>query len=140
MKKTLLFSLAAILLSCNSTEREVSKGAMQYIMAMSEYNISAARAYATEETQHTTLDFMESNIMPTIDPDYIAQNTPAKISIDSVVFDSDTSATVYFRKTTPIQTKTPANVAMRLRDGQWLAHQIVDFTIRMGTHPSLPEE
>ncbi|MBP5677355.1 MAG: hypothetical protein J6W88_02525 [Bacteroidales bacterium] len=100
---------------------------------MAEYDISAARPYATEETQHATLDFIESNILPTIDSNYIHQNTPAQITIDSVIVSSDTSATVYFRKTTPIQKNTAATLHMRQRDGKWLAHQVVDFTIRFGT-------
>ena len=124
-----------VLAACNSTEREVRSNAEKYIMALAEYDLDAARPYATEETCTMTLDFIESNIMPTVDTAYIAQNTPAEIKIDSIVFASDTAATVYYRKSTPIQTNTPAVIDMRLRNGQWLAHQLVDFTIRVATGP-----
>lgn len=137
IKKPILITTAVILCltACTNTEHKVRKNAEKYIKAMAEYDFEAARPFATEETQCTTLDFIESNIMPTVDTAYIAQNTPAKITIDSVCFASDSAATVYFRKSTPIQTNTPATVEMRLRNGQWLAHQIIDFTIRMGTQP-----
>jgi len=132
--KTLLITASILsILSCNNQKYKVQENAEHYIKAMAEYDFDAARQYATEETQHATLDFIESNIMPTVDTNYIKQNTPAKITIDSVCFASDTTATVYFRKTTPIQTNTPASVEMRLRNGKWLAHQIVDFTVRFGT-------
>ena len=121
------------LAACNSTEHKVRQNAERYIKAMAEYDFKGARPFATPETQHTTLDFIESNIMPTVDTAFVRQNTPAKITIDSVVFTSDTAARVHFRKSTPIQTNTPATVEMRLRDGEWLAHQMVDFTVKMGT-------
>lgn len=119
-------------------EKAVRENAEKYIRALAEYDFEAARPYATLETQQRTLDFIESNILPTIDSASIKQNTPAKLTIDSIVFSSDTSARVFYRKTTPIQTNTPATVDMRLRNGQWLAHQLIDFTIRMGTQPQQP--
>ena len=138
-----LFGLIALFLACGNTDNESSfsaedsivlERAMPYIMALADYNIEAARPFATEETQRITLDFIESDIMPTVDSAYIKQNTPAQISVDSVIFSSDTTANVFYRKTTPIQSNSPASVEMRLRNGQWFAHQLVDFTVHMSTH------
>lgn len=106
---------------------------------MAEYDFDAARQYATSETL-STIDYIENYIMPSVDPEYIASNTPAKIDIDSIVVTADTTATVYFRKTTPIQTNTQAHVNMRLRDGQWLAHQVVDFTFQINTSSQAPAD
>ncbi len=97
---------------------------MKYIQAMADYRIDDAYLYSTPETQTHTLDYFKS-LMTILDSNYIASNTPAKITIDSVVHYDDTSATVYFHKSTPLQPNLKATVDMRYRNNVWLAHQVI---------------
>lgn len=73
--------------------------------------------------------------MPILDSSYIEKNTPATIRIDSVTFSSDTSATVYYYKKTPIR-EDNISLEMRLRNGEWLAHQVINPSISIGSNAS----
>ena len=128
MKKTGIYLMAALtLVGClTACQRDggLRRNAKQYIQAMADYDIDRAYPYATLETQKYTLDYFKPIIL-ILDSSYIASNTPATITIDSITHSDDTSATVYFHKKTPLQPHVTSTVEMRLRDGQWLAHQIV---------------
>ena len=112
----------------------LENNARHYIKAMAEYEVSKAYPYATEETQKYTLDYF-SLLLPKIDSSYIANNTPATITIDSIVHNNDTTATVFFHKKTPIQPRVNAELQMRLRNGKWLAHQVIQPAPLMGYAP-----
>ena len=92
---------------------------------MADYNIDEAYPLATPETQKYTLDYFK-HLLTIVDSNYIASNTPASTAIDSVVHIDDTQAVVYYHKKTPLHPHLCANVEMRLRDGQWLAHQPIN--------------
>lgn len=126
MKKILILPLLIALAAVTACQHKdmLRENALTYIQAMADYRIDDAYPYATLETQKNTLDYFK-HIMYIVDSSYIKSNTPAKITLDSIVPTSDTSATVYFHKKTPIQPRVEATVDMRLRDGNWLAHQVV---------------
>jgi len=127
MKKHYLIVLAfltTLCASCNSLPSP-KENAIKYAQALGDYDIDAAMEYATEETQKITLLYYKNFLIPHLDTAYIAANTPATITYDSLSYLCDTQATVYYHKKTPIQTHIDANVEMRLRNGQWLAHQII---------------
>lgn len=123
--KTLLAAVAILSASACQNDTQLKKNALGYIEAMAAYDINEARQYATPETQNLTLDYIENTLLPLLDSSYITSNTPADIHIDSIVHTNDSTATVYFTKKTPINPKINANVDMHLRNGQWLAHQII---------------
>lgn len=124
MRKTMLLLLAAfaVLTSCGH-DSALKNNAMQYAQAMADYDLDRAYPYATPETQTMTLDYFKTSLLPALDTAYIASNTPATLYLDSIIHVSDTQATVYFHKKTPIQPRVNGVLDMRLRNGQWLAHQ-----------------
>jgi len=122
-KYWILLTLPILMLASCDKDRSLKRNALQYAQAMADYNLDEAYPYATQETQQYTLDYFKM-IIPLIDSSYIASNTPATLTLDSVVHVDDTSATVYFHKKTPLQPRVDASVGMRLRDGKWLAHQL----------------
>ena len=124
MRKTVLLLLAAFagLASCGH-DSALKNNAMQYAQAMADYDIDRAYPYATPETQTLTLDYFKTALIPALDTAYIASNTPATLYLDSIIHVSDTQATVYFHKKTPLQPHVNCVLDMRLRNGQWLAHQ-----------------
>lgn len=131
---------SAILLSCNTrNEEEVLQVAEPYIKSLAEYDIESARPYATQETIETLLDKVEKNILPSLDTNYIKQNTNAEITIQRVEFASDTSATVFYNKKTQIQ-NTNTKLEMRYRNGKWLAHQPFDSRIKVNVPTTSPEQ
>ncbi len=118
--------------SCHKNDKAIKQNALQYAQAMADYRVEDAKAYATAETRERTLQFFIDNIVPHVDSAYIASNTPATIEITSVEHLTDTSAIVHYRKKSPIQ-EVDASVEMRLRSGQWLAHQLIETTMRFGS-------
>lgn len=124
MKSKTLLMLACIgmMAACNP-DAPIKKNAMLYAQHMADYDIDGAYPYATPETQTLTLDFFKTKILPALNPSYIDSNTPATLYVDSIVRHSDTEAIVYYHKRTPIVQHLDATLEMRLRDGQWLAHQ-----------------
>ena len=136
----LLFALSTLLAISCSTKNALENidplllsNAEKYIDAMANYDIESARQYATDETKNITLQFIEGFMMPKLDSSFIKKNTPAIIRIDSVTSADDTTATVYYNKKTPIRTDV-VTLDMRLRNGQWLAHQVIDPKISLGTN------
>ena len=126
------------MIACNgapSSDKELRYNAEQYIQAMADYRVEDAKPYATFETQETTLDYLINVIMPNLDSTYIASNTPATITIDSIVCQNDTIAIVYYHKQTPLNAHLPAQVEMRLESGVWLAHQIIQPLPFLGMIP-----
>lgn len=112
---------------------------MGYIQAMGAYDIEGARKYATEETQKTTLDFVENTILKNMSEEgkeNIKKNTPAEFSNVQVEIFDDTSANVSFHKKTPLA-EADASVEMRKRDGKWLAYQPIRVPGQMNSNGSI---
>lgn len=127
MKKNALILCTAVTLlaACSGSDADIRRPATRYVQALADYDLAAAYPYATRETQLYTLDYFRVSLMAHLDPAIIAAATPATIDIDSVVRHTDTTATVHYSKTTPQGRMPGLKVDMRLRDGQWLAHQVV---------------
>ncbi len=123
--KAFLLPLLLVLTSCTSTKDQVSKAAYNYLDAMGNYRIDEAYAYASKETQETTLDFIKNNIMPIMDSVVYRNETPAVITISNVELTSDTTATVLFHKSTPTSERNNL-LSMVYRDGKWQANVIIN--------------
>lgn len=125
MRKTVFFFLAfasMILFSaCNSNENQIRKIAFGYLDAMGNYRISEAYPYATQETQESTLKYIEEFIMPRTDTNYLKSETPATITITNISITSDTTATVMFHKSTPSSERNNI-LNMVKRNGEWRAN------------------
>lgn len=117
--------VAACSTTISADDEAVKLAAQGYLDAMGNYRIADARPFATEETNLSTLDLIENLILPNTDTAYIHANTPAVVRIDSVAYESDTLAWVYFTKNTPIQVQQNS-LELRRRDGKWLAHVVVE--------------
>ena len=98
----------------------IETNALGYLTAMGNYQIKEAEAYASEETITKTLRVIEEKIMPNVDPSYIRSNTPATIEITEVNQIDDTTATVSYIKTTPIQVQE-GTLNMIKRNNEWKA-------------------
>ena len=124
-KTTLLLSILALtsllLASCRSSEQKANKVAYNYSYALANYDLQTAEQYATDETIETTLA-MAHMFLSKLDTSYINSDTPASILIDSLHLDSDTSATAFCTKNTPIKHNLHFQLQLRKRDGSWLAH------------------
>lgn len=134
-KKTILLACLTVLLSLafenlnaqnkyanqRSNERKIKKVAYNYLDAMGNYRIKEAYPYATKETQTSTLQVIERDILPKTDPNYLKKETPAKITITSARMTSDTTATVLFHKSTPSSEKNNT-VDLVKRNGTWYVH------------------
>lgn len=116
------FAMAAAMLlaSCKSDESRVREVAYGYLDATGNYLIDQAMPYATRETREQTLPFLRDKLMPITDSAYIASNTPAQITIDSVTMGTDT-AWVHYTKSTPLLQLQNAIQVVK-EDGQWLVN------------------
>ena len=127
MKLFLIPLLALPLLAaCHRTydEANLRENAMGYLEATSNYDLDRAARYATPETDRITLNFLKNNILPSISEESKQKNLPAELTIDSVVYRSDTSAIVHFRKKTP-RINVADKLPMRLRKNGWKAHMVL---------------
>lgn len=113
---TALFMLSA----CQSEQQAVEAAAYGYLDAMGNYRIKDAEEFASPITIETTLHVIEESIMPATDTNYIKSNTPATIEITDVTLNSDTTATVKYKKTTPIKVQEGELKLVKLND-KWLA-------------------
>ncbi|MCQ2291626.1 MAG: hypothetical protein MJZ39_00500 [Bacteroidales bacterium] len=123
MKRTFtlgIMGLALLLSSCNSEEKMIQKAAMGYLDAMGNYRIAEAEQFASKETIETTLTIIQKNIMPNMDSSYIKRNTPATIEILEVNIQTDTTAVVNYKKTTPIKVQE-GSLNLVKRDEKWQA-------------------
>ncbi|MCR4812321.1 MAG: hypothetical protein K5867_06990 [Bacteroidales bacterium] len=117
---TLIMATLA-LTSCQTEEAKVRDVAYKYSYAMGNYDVEEAERYATDETIETTMMLAQA-FLKELDTSYIASDTPATIVIDSVSMETDTSATTYCTKNTPIKHDMKFKVQLRKRKGKWLAH------------------
>lgn len=126
MKKILLpiFIVAIVLSSCNSEKREAKRVAQAYLDAMANYDPEAARPYASEQTQKTTIETISKFFMPKLDSTYIQKNTPATITINDILIEGDTTATVLYHKVTPIQ-QFDDTLTLIKENGEWKAFVLI---------------
>lgn len=124
MKTTSILMLAAALAaatSCTNPTKEIEAAAQGYLDAMGNYRIDDAAPYASRETREKTIPTFNF-IMAHTDTAYVNSNRPATITIGSTRMLSDTTARVYYHKSTPIK-EVDDSVNVILEEGQWL----VDF-------------
>lgn len=127
MRKTIILLTVSILLaSCYSNKKDINRikeNAIGYIVATSNYDIEAAKPFATKETREVTLPLVEKNIMPLVDSTFLAVNIPATATIDSIELYVDT-ALVFYTKTTPLSTSNGTLTVIK-EDGLWLVDVIL---------------
>lgn len=116
----LCFIGAGLSYACQSEQNAVEKAAYGYLDAMGNYRIKDAEKYASPTTVENTLHNIEQYIMPKIDTTYVASNTPATIEITGVTITTDSTATVQYTKTTPIQVQNGELELVKI-GGKWLA-------------------
>ena len=122
MYKSLLISLLAVLMfgGCVSEEKAVRTAALGYLDAMANYRVDDAMPFCTQETQNGVLVTARS-LVEGVDTSYILSDTPASVEITHVDMIDDTSAVIFFHKTTPIKSQHGTLDVVK-RNGQWLAH------------------
>ena len=140
MKRLHIVAIAFLSLTaatCGGEKTLVKDAAYGYLDAMGNYRISDARQFATPQTQKATLDYIEKDILPYVNPADIQQNTPAKITIKKIHMVNDTTAQAYYRKVTPIKVQNDSVMLVK-RHGEWKVNLIVqrsrtlDAMSRMG--------
>lgn len=131
---------AGALTSCDNERQEIKKVAKGYLEAVGNYRFEEAEPYVTQGTKDTTLAFFKA-ILPMTDSDYLASNTPAEITINSINMTSDETASVAFSKKTPLN-EVKDTVLLRKCDGQWLVDNVISVppVFRMLLNPPSPEE
>lgn len=120
----LIAALSALAACCGSEKKLVEQSADKYLNAMANYNFTEAGKYATPQTQEVTLNYIEKNIMPYLDSSFMEKNTPAKIRIRKITMTSDSTATVFYHKTTPINRANDSLHLVKI-DNVWQASQII---------------
>lgn len=129
MKHTLqiiaITCLSLLAACCGSEKNLVEQSADKYLNAMANYNFFEAKKYCTPETRQVTIKYIENKIMPYLDSNYMQQNTPASIEVKKVKMTSDSTATVYYHKTTPINNFDDSLTLVKFRGKEWRANQVI---------------
>lgn len=108
-----------LFLSCCSTEKKAIRDvAYGYVYATSNYEIDKAEPFASASTREHTIPFLKNFLLPITDSNFIKENTPASVTINSIEIDGDTAWAKYTR-TTPKGTKTNTICVIK-ENGQWL--------------------
>lgn len=125
MKRNILIIVSAlVLIGCGGAEKEIEKTAYAYLDAMGNYKVGEARPHASQATCEKTLNVLENFLLPNTDTNYIKSNTPATIDILKVNVLTDSTATVDYKKTTPIQVQN-GTLDMVKENGKWCAEVII---------------
>lgn len=126
MKKILIITFAVLAVACSSRElNEIEQVAKDYLDAMGNYRIDDAAPYATRFTREHTIPIFNA-VMARTDTNYINSNRPATITIHGSRMITDTTARVYYHKSTPIK-EVDDSVTLLLEEGRWL----VDLRVSM---------
>lgn len=132
--------LLGLLGACNSDKKEIRRVAQGYLDATGNYLIDEAMPYANQQTQETTLKFLNETLIPITPKEYMESNTPATIHIDSIDVQGDT-ACVSYTKTTPIKTLSSKIDVVREESG-WLVNVPLilpeSMTVNGMTHEAVP--
>ena len=128
MKKTHLFLalivFAAAMTACDSERQQIREAAKGYLDGVANYDFDAAEPYATAETREQTFTFFRQ-ITEVTDTNYIKSNTPATIRIKRVKKSSDSTATVFYHKSTPIK-EVDDSVLVVKQGEQWLVETLIE--------------
>lgn len=125
LKTVITASFVLLLVSCNSDDKAIRKTAQGYLDAMGNYEIEAAKPYATKETCEQTLRFVIEYIMPKTDTNYINSNRPATITLGDITHTSDTTATIAYHKKTPIKEEN-GTLDLVKRNDEWQAQVLIN--------------
>lgn len=129
IKKTLLPIATALtmVMACtnNTATKEIESVAQGYLDAMGNYLIDDAIPYASSQTRENTIPVFNF-ILANTDTAYINSNRPATITIHNTRMLSDTTARVYYHKSTPIK-EIDDSVTVILEDGKWLVNVIINL-------------
>lgn len=125
LQLTLIACLSLLAACCGSEKNLVESSADKYLNAMANYNFFEAKKYCTPETRQVTIKYIENKIMPYLDSNYMQQNTPATIKIKKIKMTSDSTATVFYHKTTPINTFDDSLQLVKFRGEEWRANQVI---------------
>lgn len=120
----MLASLSMLAACCGSEKKLVEHSADKYLNAMANYNFFEAKKYCTPKTRQVTLSYIEKEIMPHLDSNYMQKNTPATIKVKRIKMTSDTTATVFYHKTTPIKSVDDSLQLVKFKD-EWRANQVI---------------
>ena len=101
----------------NETDK-IERAAKGYLDAVGNYRIDEAAPFATKQTCEKSLPWL-NKMMERSDSTFIKANQPATIKIKETRMLSDTSARVYYHKSTPIK-EDDDSVTVILENGQWL--------------------
>lgn len=116
----LVFSLA--LTSCHRNlfdEDEIRTNALGYMQAVGDYNFDDAIPYCTRHTRENTLVFFKY-LLQHSDTSFVNSNRPSVFTIHRITQLDDTTASVYYHKSTPIK-EFDDTLLVVYEDGQWLA-------------------
>lgn len=130
MKRNIIalpFLATLLMMACSTDPRtaQIEAAAQGYLDAMGDYRINDAAPYATRHTREHTIPAFNF-IMSHSDTTYINSNRPATITIQRTEILSDTSAKVFYHKSTPIK-EVDDSVTVLLENGQWLVNVIVSL-------------
>lgn len=122
----IIVAAAAILFSAcvQSETHKIEQAAKGYLEAMGNYRIDEAAPFATKQTREKSLPWL-NKMKERSDSSFINANQPATIRIKETRMLTDTSARVYYHKSTPIN-EDDDSVTVILENGQWL----VDVKVR----------
>lgn len=115
---------ATILTACDNERSEIKHAAKGYLDGVANYDFDAAEPYATTKTVEETFSFFRQ-MMTMTDTNYINSNTPATIKIGKVKQYSDSTATVFYHKHTPIKDVNDS-VTLVKEDGKWLVETLIE--------------
>lgn len=126
-RKVFIFGLTALFItvcSCQTSDKKLAKQvAYEYEQALGNYDLDQAARYATAETIAKTIPIARK-MVAAVSRENIEANMPAKIKITKVKITSDTTATAYWKKKTPIK-KNSGTLELRKRNGVWQAHDMI---------------
>lgn len=123
MKRLLLIAAGLLLLvACRHNpydEEEIRTNALGYLQAVGDYHFDEATPYCTRHTQEKTLPTF-NYLLEHSDTHYVNSNRPSVFTIRRVRQLDDTTASVHYHKSTPIQ-ETDDSLVLVYEEGRWLA-------------------
>ena len=113
-----------LLFAACGEKKQIEQAAYGYLDAVSNYRFDDADAFVTPETRDVTLAFFKAMLQHT-DTAFIASNTPATITLGSVMRPNDSTARVTYKKVSPIKEHSDT-INLVKRDGQWLVDLVIN--------------
>lgn len=121
-----VFSLLFVACQSNSNynEEEIRANALGYLQAVGDYHFDDAIPYCTLVTRENTLTTFKY-LLDHSDTAYINSNRPSVFTIHKICRLDDSTARVYYHKSTPIK-EMDDSLMVVYENGQWLA----DFRLK----------